>query len=398
MLTPATVIDRVAGALRLVSTNFSLSAGLPERSRVESVDADAMVPPASLMRRILAHPSAVDVDGRDRAREPGPRWERPTSGRRGKLRRRDWAQRQACPPWPCGCTTTRSRSTTRSSADSSPRRCRSSPTVPLTIVEPWGTDNAIWRLGDDLVVRLPRIAWATGQVSEEATWLPRLAPHLPVAVPEPVAVGEPAEGYPYPLGGAPVDTGRRRRARPHRRPGHVRLDLAEVVAKLQAVPDRRRPAGPEPGPPLPDYDEATRRAIDRAEPPDRRRRGHGGVGGGARGDALRRPAGLGPWRPRGELPRARRPALRHRRLGLGVRRRSRRRRAGRVVAAVHRRRLARRSSTPSTSTTPRSLRSRGAAINQACAALPYYLHTYPLIVERSWHKLAALGVPPRSAP
>lgn len=40
-------------------------------------------------------------------------------------------------------------------------------------------------------------------------------------------------------------------------------------------------------------------------------------------------------------------------------------------------------------------RSRGAAINQACAALPYYLHTYPLIVERSWHKLASLGVPPR---
>ncbi|MEO6470120.1 MAG: hypothetical protein ABIP21_13560 [Acidimicrobiia bacterium] len=39
-------------------------------------------------------------------------------------------------------------------------------------------------------------------------------------------------------------------------------------------------------------------------------------------------------------------------------------------------------------------RSRGAAINQACAALPYYLHSDPLIVERSWHKLAALGVRP----
>lgn len=37
-------------------------------------------------------------------------------------------------------------------------------------------------------------------------------------------------------------------------------------------------------------------------------------------------------------------------------------------------------------------RSRGMAINQACAALPYYLDTYPLIVERSWQKLAALGV------
>ena len=41
-------------------------------------------------------------------------------------------------------------------------------------------------------------------------------------------------------------------------------------------------------------------------------------------------------------------------------------------------------------------RSKGAAINQACAALPYYLDTYPLIVERSWHKLAALGVGPRN--
>ena len=38
-------------------------------------------------------------------------------------------------------------------------------------------------------------------------------------------------------------------------------------------------------------------------------------------------------------------------------------------------------------------RSRGAALNQAVNALSYYLHTYPLIVERSWHKLAVLGVP-----
>jgi hypothetical protein len=41
-------------------------------------------------------------------------------------------------------------------------------------------------------------------------------------------------------------------------------------------------------------------------------------------------------------------------------------------------------------------RSKGAAIQQACGALPYYLHTYPLIVQRSWHKLAALGVEPQA--
>lgn len=43
---------------------------------------------------------------------------------------------------------------------------------------------------------------------------------------------------------------------------------------------------------------------------------------------------------------------------------------------------------------PTLARSRGAAVNQACSALPYYLHTYPLIVERSWYKLAALGISP----
>lgn len=46
---------------------------------------------------------------------------------------------------------------------------------------------------------------------------------------------------------------------------------------------------------------------------------------------------------------------------------------------------------------PTPARSRGAAVNQACTALPYYLHTYPLIVERSWFKLLALGIGPRTS-
>lgn len=55
----------------------------------------------------------------------------------------------------------------------------------LSMVEPWGTDNAIWCQGEDLVVRLPRIGWSGGQVARDAAWLPRLAPHLPVGVPDP---------------------------------------------------------------------------------------------------------------------------------------------------------------------------------------------------------------------
>src|SRR4051812_10420606 len=69
--------------------------------------------------------------------------------------------------------------------------------LPIDRVESAGTDNAIYRLGADLSVRLPRIGWATGQVEKEHEWMPRLAPHLPLAIPEPIVKGTPAFGYPW---------------------------------------------------------------------------------------------------------------------------------------------------------------------------------------------------------
>jgi aminoglycoside phosphotransferase (APT) family kinase protein len=69
--------------------------------------------------------------------------------------------------------------------------------LPITPVPSAGTDNAIYRLGDGLAVRLPRIHSATAQIDKEAAWLPVLAPHLPLDVPVPLAVGVPGEGYPW---------------------------------------------------------------------------------------------------------------------------------------------------------------------------------------------------------
>ena len=69
--------------------------------------------------------------------------------------------------------------------------------LPLQRVDSYGTDHDIYRLGNELAVRLPRIGWATGQAAKEADWLPRLAPHLPLAVPVPIARGEPGDGYPF---------------------------------------------------------------------------------------------------------------------------------------------------------------------------------------------------------
>lgn len=67
----------------------------------------------------------------------------------------------------------------------------------ISPVESAGTDNAIFRLGDDKVIRMPRVDWAVGQVEKEQLWLPHIAPHLPLAIPAPVAGGYPSNGYPW---------------------------------------------------------------------------------------------------------------------------------------------------------------------------------------------------------
>ena len=69
--------------------------------------------------------------------------------------------------------------------------------LPIELVVSHGTDHDIYRVGGHLAVRMPRISWATGQAAKEAHWLPRLAPHLPLAVPVQLAMGQPAAGYPF---------------------------------------------------------------------------------------------------------------------------------------------------------------------------------------------------------
>ena len=61
-----------------------------------------------------------------------------------------------------------------------------------------GTDNAMYRLGDDLAARLPRRPSAVAAIDKERLWLPRLAPFLPAPLPTPLAKGAPGEGFPWP--------------------------------------------------------------------------------------------------------------------------------------------------------------------------------------------------------
>jgi aminoglycoside phosphotransferase (APT) family kinase protein len=68
--------------------------------------------------------------------------------------------------------------------------------LPLRRLDSSGSSNALFRLGDDLLVRLPRQPGGTATIEKEQRWLSYVAPALPVVVPEVVAVGEPGYGYP----------------------------------------------------------------------------------------------------------------------------------------------------------------------------------------------------------
>ena len=69
--------------------------------------------------------------------------------------------------------------------------------LPLRRFDSTGTVNAIYRLGDELYVRLPFTAAWAASLKNEGKWLPVLAPHLPVDTPKIVGKGVPAEGYPF---------------------------------------------------------------------------------------------------------------------------------------------------------------------------------------------------------
>lgn len=72
------------------------------------------------------------------------------------------------------------------------------PGLPLREVEPAGTDNRLFRIGDELVARVPVHARTAETLRMEVRWLPVLAQALPVRIPEPIDLVEPADAFPLP--------------------------------------------------------------------------------------------------------------------------------------------------------------------------------------------------------
>lgn len=137
--------------------------------------------------------------------------------------------------------------------------------LPVTPVEVDGWDNRTYRLGPDMTVRLPTAAGYVAGVAKEGEWLPRLAPQLPLPIPEVLGAGEPGEGYPHPWSIRKWLPGRTLDLRDLADPVRFATDLAAFIHALQACDTTGAPLAGEHsfhrGESPAHYDAETRRCI-----------------------------------------------------------------------------------------------------------------------------------------
>ena len=132
--------------------------------------------------------------------------------------------------------------------------------MPITAVASAGTDNALFRIGDGLVARLPKIHWAVDNIAREFDWLTTHGERLPLAVPQPIALGAAGENYPWPWGIYEWLDGINPAAEPSRLDSATATQLAEFVVALHDV---GAPDGPATGRgvPLAERDRYVRSAL-----------------------------------------------------------------------------------------------------------------------------------------
>ncbi|MFF2810386.1 aminoglycoside phosphotransferase family protein [Streptomyces sp. NPDC058000] len=124
-----------------------------------------------------------------------------------------------------------------------------------------GTVNAMYRLGDGMVVRLPLTQGGAEDVVMEQEWLPRLAPRLPAAIPEVLGAGQPAEGYPSPWAVYGWLVGEVPQVGALSEPVRLAEDLAAFVAAMRSITLPDAPAAHRGGA-ISSLDAATRAAIE----------------------------------------------------------------------------------------------------------------------------------------
>ena len=135
--------------------------------------------------------------------------------------------------------------------------------LPISAVRSTATVNAIYRLGDQLYVRLPRVEEWAKDLEKEWRWLPELAPRLSLRIPEPIGMGHPTGSYPFPWAIYGWIEGQPYSDELIEDEHQAARDLAQFVVELRRV-DPVVGAPPGGRKPLRELDAATRAAIESA--------------------------------------------------------------------------------------------------------------------------------------
>lgn len=124
-----------------------------------------------------------------------------------------------------------------------------------------GWDSAVFRLGDQLGVRLPRRKIVAELVPNELRWLPELAPTLPLPISSPVREGRPGSGFPWPWSITPWFQGATWTESPVTDTRAAAVALGRFVGALGASAPDDAPSNPYRGGPLSDRDRAFRERV-----------------------------------------------------------------------------------------------------------------------------------------
>lgn len=119
-----------------------------------------------------------------------------------------------------------------------------------------GWDNVMFRLGNDLLVRLPVRQLSAPLIDNEARWLPVIGPELPIATPQLIFTGRPGHGYPWTWTVQSWIEGEPLALLPVARRDRIAARLAETFLALHTVADPEAPTHPTRGVPLSDRESA----------------------------------------------------------------------------------------------------------------------------------------------
>ena len=113
-----------------------------------------------------------------------------------------------------------------------------------------GWDNRMYRLGENLAVRLPRRAAAADLIENEQRWLPVLSPRLPLAIPVPLRTGRPSGDFPWPWSVVPWLDGQNAAVAPPRDAVTTAFELGQFLRALHQPAPNDAPRNPWRGVPL----------------------------------------------------------------------------------------------------------------------------------------------------